>query len=128
MINITALSLIQYFDIPCFARPVIDPFVIDRNGTLFTSSSIFCLMPVCQDFVNKWASWVYNEANCKTIIDVKTDLQRQDALTCVRLYCSMWGRRGTVDGESALRSAGTFLSWVRAPSPAPWPDGGPGSL
>ncbi|GFO29831.1 hypothetical protein PoB_005633600 [Plakobranchus ocellatus] len=31
---------------------------------------------------------------------------------------------GTVDSESALRSAGTPLSRVRAPSPAPWPDGG----
>ncbi|GFO38939.1 hypothetical protein PoB_006544400 [Plakobranchus ocellatus] len=30
--------------------------------------------------------------------------------------------------ESALRSAGTLLSRVRAPLPAPWPDGGPESL
>ncbi|GFN95789.1 cnpolydom [Plakobranchus ocellatus] len=38
------------------------------------------------------------------------------------------GGVGTVASESALRSAGTYLSRVRAPSPAPWPDGGPESL
>ncbi|GFO16771.1 hypothetical protein PoB_004327600 [Plakobranchus ocellatus] len=38
------------------------------------------------------------------------------------------GVGGTVASESALRSAGTFLSRVRAPPPAPWPDGGPESL
>ncbi|GFN98829.1 hypothetical protein PoB_002533500 [Plakobranchus ocellatus] len=30
--------------------------------------------------------------------------------------------------ESALRSAGTLVSRVRAPLPAPWPDGGPECL
>ncbi|GFO14956.1 hypothetical protein PoB_004146100 [Plakobranchus ocellatus] len=35
------------------------------------------------------------------------------------------GVGGTVASESALRSAGTLLSRVRAPPPAPWPDGGP---
>ncbi|GFO47741.1 hypothetical protein PoB_007424600 [Plakobranchus ocellatus] len=39
-----------------------------------------------------------------------------------------WGVGGTVASESALRSAGTLLSRVRAPPPAPWPDGGPESL
>ncbi|GFO14351.1 hypothetical protein PoB_004085600 [Plakobranchus ocellatus] len=34
----------------------------------------------------------------------------------------------TVAIESALRPAGTFLPRVRAPPPAPWPDGGPESL
>ncbi|GFO13774.1 hypothetical protein PoB_004027900 [Plakobranchus ocellatus] len=34
----------------------------------------------------------------------------------------------TVACESALRSAGTLLSRVRAPLPASWPDGGPESL
>ncbi|GFO22663.1 hypothetical protein PoB_004916800 [Plakobranchus ocellatus] len=38
------------------------------------------------------------------------------------------GVGGTVASESALRSAGTILSRVRAPPPAPWPDGGPESL
>ncbi|GFN95786.1 thioredoxin-like protein 1 [Plakobranchus ocellatus] len=38
------------------------------------------------------------------------------------------GVGSTVACESALRSAGTFLSRVRAPLPAPWPDGGPESL
>ncbi|GFO49101.1 hypothetical protein PoB_007560600 [Plakobranchus ocellatus] len=38
------------------------------------------------------------------------------------------GVGGTVASESTLRSAGTLLSWVRAPPPAPWPDGGPESL
>ncbi|GFO28061.1 hypothetical protein PoB_005456600 [Plakobranchus ocellatus] len=35
------------------------------------------------------------------------------------------GVGGTVARESALRSAGTLLSQVRAPPPAPLPDGGP---
>ncbi|GFN90492.1 hypothetical protein PoB_001699800 [Plakobranchus ocellatus] len=34
----------------------------------------------------------------------------------------------TVDSESALRSAETFLPRVRAPQPAPWPSEGLGSL
>ncbi|GFO26214.1 hypothetical protein PoB_005271900 [Plakobranchus ocellatus] len=38
------------------------------------------------------------------------------------------GVGSTVACESALRSAGTLLSPVRAPPPAPWPDGGPESL
>ncbi|GFN87136.1 hypothetical protein PoB_001364200 [Plakobranchus ocellatus] len=33
-----------------------------------------------------------------------------------------------VSSESAMRSAGTILSRVRAPQPAPWPDGAPESL
>ncbi|GFO45014.1 acetylcholine receptor subunit alpha [Plakobranchus ocellatus] len=41
---------------------------------------------------------------------------------------SFGGVGGTVASESALRSAGTLLSRVRAPPPAPWPDGGPESL
>ncbi|GFO40051.1 hypothetical protein PoB_006655600 [Plakobranchus ocellatus] len=39
-----------------------------------------------------------------------------------------WGVDGTVASESALRSAQTLLSRVRAPPPAPWPDRGPESL
>ncbi|GFO26294.1 hypothetical protein PoB_005279900 [Plakobranchus ocellatus] len=35
---------------------------------------------------------------------------------------------GTVASESALRSAGTLLSQVRATPLAPWPDGGLESL
>ncbi|GFN82104.1 hypothetical protein PoB_000861000 [Plakobranchus ocellatus] len=38
------------------------------------------------------------------------------------------GVGSTVACESALRSAGTLLSRVRAPLPAPWPDGGPENL
>ncbi|GFO01610.1 hypothetical protein PoB_002811500 [Plakobranchus ocellatus] len=38
------------------------------------------------------------------------------------------GVGGTVDSESALRSAGTLLLRVRAPPSAPRPDGGPESL
>ncbi|GFO32478.1 transglutaminase [Plakobranchus ocellatus] len=38
------------------------------------------------------------------------------------------GVGGTVASESALRSAGTVQSRVRAPTPAPRPDGGPQSL
>ncbi|GFN95883.1 hypothetical protein PoB_002238900 [Plakobranchus ocellatus] len=42
--------------------------------------------------------------------------------------CSPPGVGGTVACESALRSAGTFLSRVRAPPSAPRPDGGLKSL
>ncbi|GFO08304.1 hypothetical protein PoB_003480900 [Plakobranchus ocellatus] len=35
------------------------------------------------------------------------------------------GVDGTVVSESALRSAGTLLSWFRSSPPAPWPGGGP---
>ncbi|GFO29218.1 hypothetical protein PoB_005572300 [Plakobranchus ocellatus] len=38
------------------------------------------------------------------------------------------GVGGTVASESALTSAGTLLSRVRTPPPAPCPDGGPESL
>ncbi|GFN76337.1 hypothetical protein PoB_000284300 [Plakobranchus ocellatus] len=38
------------------------------------------------------------------------------------------GVGGTVASESALRSAGTLLSRVRAPPPTPWPVRGPESL
>ncbi|GFO16138.1 hypothetical protein PoB_004264300 [Plakobranchus ocellatus] len=38
------------------------------------------------------------------------------------------GLGDTVASESALRSAGTLLSRVRAPPPTPWPDGNPESL
>ncbi|GFN88783.1 hypothetical protein PoB_001528900 [Plakobranchus ocellatus] len=34
---------------------------------------------------------------------------------------NQWGVGGTVASESALRSAGTLLSRVRAPPPASWP-------
>ncbi|GFO08026.1 hypothetical protein PoB_003453100 [Plakobranchus ocellatus] len=36
-----------------------------------------------------------------------------------------WGVGGTVASDSALRSAGTLLSRVRAPTSATRPDGGP---
>ncbi|GFO42225.1 hypothetical protein PoB_006873000 [Plakobranchus ocellatus] len=41
-----------------------------------------------------------------------------------------WDVGGTVDSESALRSAGSLLILlrVRAPPPAPWPDGESNSL
>ncbi|GFO00623.1 hypothetical protein PoB_002712800 [Plakobranchus ocellatus] len=50
---------------------------------------------------------------------------------CVTHHCFKPGNNtithtgvgGSVAGESALRSAGTLLSRVRAPPPAPWPDG-----
>ncbi|GFO14907.1 hypothetical protein PoB_004141200 [Plakobranchus ocellatus] len=38
------------------------------------------------------------------------------------------GVGGSVAGEYALRSAGTLLSRVRAPLPAPWSEGVPESL
>ncbi|GFO12227.1 hypothetical protein PoB_003873200 [Plakobranchus ocellatus] len=52
-------------------------------------------------------------------------------LSTILLYsapAASGGVGGTLASESALRSAGTFLSRVRAPLPAPWPDGGPESL
>ncbi|GFO07759.1 dual specificity protein phosphatase [Plakobranchus ocellatus] len=44
------------------------------------------------------------------------------------IHCEDWFVGSTVASESALKSAGTFLSLVRAPPPAPWPDGGLESL
>ncbi|GFO22083.1 hypothetical protein PoB_004858800 [Plakobranchus ocellatus] len=41
---------------------------------------------------------------------------------------SNWGVSGTVANESALRSVGSILSQVRAPPPAPRPEGGTESL
>ncbi|GFO36875.1 hypothetical protein PoB_006338000 [Plakobranchus ocellatus] len=46
----------------------------------------------------------------------------------VHLQLASGGINSTVACESALRSAGTLLSRVRAPLPAPWPEGGPESL
>ncbi|GFN91694.1 hypothetical protein PoB_001820000 [Plakobranchus ocellatus] len=40
----------------------------------------------------------------------------------------MGGIGGSVASESALRSAGIFLSRVRAPTTAPWPEGWPENL
>ncbi|GFO29907.1 hypothetical protein PoB_005641200 [Plakobranchus ocellatus] len=46
----------------------------------------------------------------------------------VRYLQLLGGVGGSVASESALRFSGTLLSRVRAPPPAPWPDGGPESL
>ncbi|GFO39534.1 hypothetical protein PoB_006603900 [Plakobranchus ocellatus] len=43
-------------------------------------------------------------------------------------FLQIGGVGGTVASKSALRYAGTLLSRVRAPHPAPWPGGGPESL
>ncbi|GFN91163.1 hypothetical protein PoB_001766900 [Plakobranchus ocellatus] len=43
-------------------------------------------------------------------------------------YVLFGGVEGSVASESALRSVGNLLSWVRATPPAPWSDGGPESL
>ncbi|GFO16716.1 hypothetical protein PoB_004322100 [Plakobranchus ocellatus] len=43
-------------------------------------------------------------------------------------YVVSRGVGGTVASESALRPAATLLSRVRAPPPAPWPDGESESL
>ncbi|GFO18102.1 hypothetical protein PoB_004460700 [Plakobranchus ocellatus] len=60
----------------------------------------------------------------------KGDFQERgrDELEGVPIPFSLGGVDGTVASESALRSAGNLLSWVRAPPPAPWLDGGPESL
>ncbi|GFO04340.1 hypothetical protein PoB_003084500 [Plakobranchus ocellatus] len=44
------------------------------------------------------------------------------------LMASLRGVGSSVASEYALRSAGTLQARVRAPPPAPWPDGGPESL
>ncbi|GFN88652.1 hypothetical protein PoB_001515800 [Plakobranchus ocellatus] len=64
--------------------------------------------------------------------------RRCTTVCCTIPECRKWaapkrtvlqqGVGGTVDSESALRSAGTFLLRVRAPPPAPRRDGGPESL
>ncbi|GFO22575.1 hypothetical protein PoB_004908000 [Plakobranchus ocellatus] len=46
-------------------------------------------------------------------------------VTLVKTAMQFGGVRDTVACESALRSAGTLLSRVRAPPSAPRPDGGP---
>ncbi|GFN83696.1 prolyl 4-hydroxylase subunit alpha-1-like protein [Plakobranchus ocellatus] len=61
-------------------------------------------------------------ARCNVMCDCKGS---------VLVYCVstvLLGVGGTVASESTLRSAGTLLSRVRAPPPAPWLDGGPESL
>ncbi|GFO20061.1 hypothetical protein PoB_004656600 [Plakobranchus ocellatus] len=54
------------------------------------------------------------------------------SLTVILIYSSHSTSSGGVGGsgasESALSSAGTFLSRVRAIPPSLWPDGGPESL
>ncbi|GFO08015.1 hypothetical protein PoB_003452000 [Plakobranchus ocellatus] len=49
-------------------------------------------------------------------------------MECLLASLVLWGIGGSVDSESALRSAGTLQSRVQAPPPVPWPDGGPESL
>ncbi|GFN85623.1 hypothetical protein PoB_001212900 [Plakobranchus ocellatus] len=49
-------------------------------------------------------------------------------IICSRHLPLLRGVGGTVASESALRSAGTRLSQVRAPLLASWPNGGPESL
>ncbi|GFO30972.1 hypothetical protein PoB_005747700 [Plakobranchus ocellatus] len=55
---------------------------------------------------------------------------REVAPSYEKFWCSLQpfcvgGVGGPVVSESALRSAGTLLSWVRTPASAPRPDGGP---
>ncbi|GFN85795.1 hypothetical protein PoB_001230100 [Plakobranchus ocellatus] len=57
-----------------------------------------------------------------------TDSLNYDKKTQHLYLKNLRGVGGTVANESTLRSAGTLLSRVRAPPPAPWPDGGPESL
>ncbi|GFO29075.1 hypothetical protein PoB_005558000 [Plakobranchus ocellatus] len=56
---------------------------------------------------------------------VKDTFYQEPSFTVLDL---LGGVGSTVACESALRIAGTLLSRVRAPLPAPWPDGGPESL
>ncbi|GFO28447.1 hypothetical protein PoB_005495200 [Plakobranchus ocellatus] len=62
---------------------------------------------------------------------IKFNISQQNSWTGFprkRKEANQGGVGSTVACESALRSAGTLLSRVRAPLPAPWPDGGPESL
>ncbi|GFO13872.1 hypothetical protein PoB_004037700 [Plakobranchus ocellatus] len=69
---------------------------------------------------------------CDFKIKVMTCDFKVKVMTCdfysawVDLRARVFG--GSVASVSALRCAGTLLSRVRAPPPAPWPDGGPESL
>ncbi|GFO12104.1 hypothetical protein PoB_003860900 [Plakobranchus ocellatus] len=62
----------------------------------------------------------------KTVDMVTLSKQNLD-IPCERTS-SIRGVSGIVDIESALRSAKTLLSRIRALPPVPWPDGGPESL
>ncbi|GFO05604.1 fatty acid synthase [Plakobranchus ocellatus] len=47
---------------------------------------------------------------------------------CVQLFSFLGIVGGAVVNECALKSAGTLLSWIRAPPPTSWPDGWSKSL
>ncbi|GFO19095.1 hypothetical protein PoB_004560000 [Plakobranchus ocellatus] len=66
-------------------------------------------------------SWTEKESN---VLVMKVANLERSLIKTIR----QGGVGSTVACESALRSAGTLLSRVRAPLPAPWPDGGPESL
>ncbi|GFO30779.1 hypothetical protein PoB_005728400 [Plakobranchus ocellatus] len=57
--------------------------------------------------------------------DVRPGCETQRIAPTLREVADFVGIGGTVVSESAMRCAGTLLSRVRAPLPAPWPDGGP---
>ncbi|GFO32776.1 hypothetical protein PoB_005928100 [Plakobranchus ocellatus] len=76
--------------------------------------------------------------NGPTAEQIRQEMDQRDRQMSIRhdMNTSFLGGRflpsrgvgGTVASESALRHPGVPLSRVRAPPPAPWPDGGPESL
>ncbi|GFO17599.1 ras GTPase-activating protein 3 [Plakobranchus ocellatus] len=66
--------------------------------------------------------------NCISSKSVSSSLAKQSLLQCVRLGTMargpalLRGIGGTMVSKYALRSTGTFLSWVQASPPVPWPD------
>ncbi|GFN96461.1 hypothetical protein PoB_002296700 [Plakobranchus ocellatus] len=85
------------------------------SQTLLTGNT-FCKKLIALRVKELTASWSYTVSS--------------GSITECRCSCpsGSLGVSGTAVSESALRSAGTLLSRVRAPLPAPWPDGGPKSL
>ncbi|GFO28615.1 histone-lysine N-methyltransferase SETMAR [Plakobranchus ocellatus] len=87
---------------------------------MFWDSSVMILL----DFLPKGES-VNADRYCETHDRLRHPVRRKRPGL---LHSGVGGVGSTVACESALRSAGTILSHVRAPLPATWPDGGPESL
>ncbi|GFO25781.1 hypothetical protein PoB_005228600 [Plakobranchus ocellatus] len=69
---------------------------------------------------NQVGSLVFSGFSPRSVMDGTCGVE------CMRkeIHHRLGGVRSTVASKSALRSAGTLLSRVRAPPSAPWPDGG----
>ncbi|GFO49372.1 hypothetical protein PoB_007587700 [Plakobranchus ocellatus] len=74
-----------------------------------------------------WLSVSDNSTSPKSLKSVHTpdNLSNWRHANSTELLTHAGGFGDAVDSESALRAAGITRSQVRAPSPVPWPDGGP---